>query len=132
MLPQINAEMLGVFTTGASEDWDQDAAEGNAKWSGDEGVYVIEKIRTNFSQSEGSLVKTRDIQIVISATLTGIDGQPLIIETGDYVTYKFRDQLHTRKVMEFSGAASPVGFNIPEYLRLHMNPEAVETAMEQQ
>lgn len=132
MLPQTNARLISITLTGSSEDWDQPAgAAGATKWQGNEDAYVIEKVRTVYDTGTGALVKRRDIQIIISGTLRDTAGQPLDIGTGDILTYQWRGVTHTRRVMEINGAFMPT-LPLHNFVRVHLNPEAVETAMESQ
>lgn len=129
MLPQSNARLISIQTDGVSEDWDRPAGPaGPAKWQGNEDAYVIEKVRTAYT-GDGPMAKTRDVQIIISASLRGVDGNPLIIATGDIFTYQFRGITHTRRVMEFNGAFMPI-LPAHNFVRVHLNPEALETALE--
>lgn len=130
MLPQTNARLISITTDGQSADWDQPAGpEGPAKWQGVTDAYVLENVRTAYAAGPGPMVKTRDIQIIISGTLRDTTGQPLSIQTGDIVTYEWRGTMHTRRVMEYSAPLMP-SLPLQNYVRLHLNPEAVETALE--
>jgi hypothetical protein len=125
MPPQINAQLIQVNTDGASDDWDITASLGGAVWSGSAGVYVQEKVRTNFSQSAGSLVKTKDIQIVLDAPLV----QAIGIDSGHILTFSWRGQIHSRRVIEYNGADLA---GVPNYVRIHLRPEPLEITLESQ
>lgn len=131
MLPQTNARLVSISTDGSSEDWDQPVgAAGAPKWQGDSDAYVQEKVRTVFSDREGALKKFRDVTVIIpSAVAAGGSQGTLVVQTGDIVTYIFRGIQHTRRVMDYSAPYLP-NMNVPQYVKLHMNPEPVETALE--
>lgn len=132
MLPQTNARLISIAPPGATEDWDQPAGPtGTPKWQGNTDAYVLEKVRTVYAQGTGAMVKQRDIRIIIAGTLKDAAGQPLTINTGDVVTYRWRGTTHARRVMDYSAPDLP-SVPLQNYVTVHLNPEAVETAMENQ
>lgn len=126
MLPQTNARLLSIQSDGTSEDWEAAAGAGTPKWSGNADAYVIEKVRTSFSQNEGALIKFREIQIIVSAAMLDAVGDPLDILTGDIVTWMKRGQTHTRRVMDYTDADMPELPGSMLYRRLHMEPQKLE------
>lgn len=126
-LPQSNATLLMVSQVGASEDWDATDATGSMLWSGLADAYVQEKIRTNFSQTSGALTKSKDLQIVLPATMYDNDGNQLNLNSGDVLTFQWRGQTHSRRIIEYNGA---VLAGIPNYLRVHLRPEPLEISLE--
>lgn len=130
MLPQTNARLISITTDGTSEDWDEPAGPaGPAKWSGNEDAYVTEKIRTNFPTGAGALGKRKDMQIRVSGNLRDTTGAPVTINTGDIITFEWRGVTHARRVMDWEAPMMP-SLPLQNYVKLHLNPEAVETALE--
>jgi hypothetical protein len=130
MLPQTNARLISITTEGSSEDWDQPAGPASAaKWTGNEDAYVMIKINTRYSTTAGALAQQRDVRIIISGNLTDTDGNPLEIDAGDIFTYQWRGVTHSRKVMEWSAPYDP-NLLLNDFVTVHLNPEALETALE--
>lgn len=121
MPPQQNASLIQISGDGQSDDWDVAQAKGSAVWTGSVGAYVQEKVRTNFSQQAGALNKSKDLQIVLDMPFAGI------INTGHVLTFTWRDETHSRRVMEYNGADLA---GVPNYRRFHLNPEPLEIALE--
>lgn len=121
MPPQTNSALIQISSDGQSDDWDVTQATGSAVWSGSADAYVQEKIRTNFSQSAGALVKTKDLQIVLDMPFAGR------INTGHVLSFTWRGQTISRRVMEYNGA--DMG-GVPNYRRFHLHPEPLEISLE--
>lgn len=130
MLPQVNAILISINTDGATEDWAAGpGAPGPAIWSGSSDAYVMEKIRTVYSQSAGGLLKEKEVTIIISSNLTDINGNTLTVNTGHIFTYSYRGTMYTRRVMDYSAPYLP-GIGLQEYIRVNLNPAAMELALE--
>jgi hypothetical protein len=123
MLPQTNARITTVRAAGASEDYDLTEGQGAVKWSGDEDAYVVERVTTTFA-AEGALNKIRDINVIIPDSLVDVADQPLVVKTGDIVTYTFEGATHTRRVLEYTHAYLP---GVSRYMRLHLELSNLET-----
>lgn len=126
MLPQINAQLLTIESDGPSDDWDTSAGVGGLKWQGSVGIYAIERIRTVFAQNEGSLVKFKDINLIIDSSLKTQDGDPLEILTGDILTYQQGSRTVTRRVMDYQNHYLPAIPAEMRYSRVHLEPQKVE------
>lgn len=131
MLPQTNARLVSIATGTSvqSEDWDQPAGSATAyKWQGDEDAYIEETVRTVYAQQAGALVKVRDIQLTVSDTLA----DSVDIQTGDILSYLFKDIMHTRRIMEYESPYLPTIPAFQRYTTLHLNPEPLEIGTENQ
>jgi hypothetical protein len=121
MPPQTNSTLIQISNDGQSDDWDVVQSSGPTVWSGSAGAYVQEKVSTNFSQNEGSLVKSKDLQIVLDMPFAER------INTGHILSFQWRGQTHSRRVMEYNGADFP---GVPNYRRFHLHPEPIEIELE--
>jgi hypothetical protein len=122
-LPQSNARLTSIHVAGASEDYDLSEGQGAVKWTGDEDAYVIERVTTTFA-AQGALQKIRDINVIIPDSLLDVDGDPLVVKTGDIVSYKFEGGNHTRRVLEYTHAYLP---GVSKYMRLHLELNNLES-----
>lgn len=120
-LPQSNARIIQVNSSGSSEDYDKAQGNGNSKWIGDREAYVLEQWKTIYSQSEGG--QSRNKRVTMYIPLDMVDNWSL--KTGDFVTYTFNGEKTTRKIQDVTPNVYP-GHPLQTYM-ITLEAVAVET-----
>lgn len=120
-LPQSNARLLRISAPGASEDFDNPGGgEGTRRWSGDADAYATESILVRLSASPGSIVRAKDMRLIIPADL-----RPSVeIHSGDFVTFTYAGRPLTGKTQDFVAKIGPQWATVHESVQLHF--EAIQ------